>query len=322
MLSTPRLPQPQSPTPTAAQKRTRKPRSASAPQLELPLTPDQRYTEIEIPEITADHTHAKVIKHLKKPLANEKELAHVYIVQDPERPKYIKIGSAHFPADRFRQIEKKCRFKKLTSVFRSKFLPQALAMKVEELVHQELGYFRRRFLCGACKERHREYFEIESEIAERVIERWISLLEEGGYGDDGILMESWRLKLNRFPVQNRPVQSHEDHDGRHSWWERLKEELMAPESELAMDEDESDSVLVTRRNSPAALDAGLPNHASLGQEWPLWCIFQAFILFFSSSHWFLKYCIYTPNLIGTIAVWIVVHLDAFAKVRSDLSRFI
>lgn len=299
---------PASPTPrTRAQRR-----SASAPQLITPLSPEERYKDEEADDVTADYIHGKITKYLKTPLGTKTEFAQVYIFQDPDRPSIIKIGSSQCPKDRLDEHMMKCKFKPITPIYLSKQLEEAHATKVEKLAHKELLHFRRRFSCGGCTSRHAEFFEIEWERARSIVERWIALLDLGLYGDDNKLLPCWREKINRFTTTLRPTQDLNDHASRHAWWEALRTK---PLSHATRRSDQASSVTL----ATAVSKASQGTHKMVRQEWAIWCIVQAAWLCLSSSSWAARNFFYLPHLIALTVLWVLLDLEAFGALREPVA---
>jgi len=291
----------------------------------------KRYTDVIKPELTANYTYGQVIKHLNKPLSikntgdgHNENKAQVYIFEDPDRPEIIKIGCSYSPTDRLKSHASSCGFKPLRVLFETSRLPESKAKRVETLVHRELGHFCRRFTCGKCSTDHREFFEISSDKAELVIQRWVTFMDLCPYENDNTLKQEWRTRISAYIDKHPPIKDHEDHDGRHRWWEALADELTSMEDLDPMDIDtcEVEHDMPSEANiTKGPLSTPLTTRQKAAPEWPLWCILEALILFYSCSHWSYRYLLAFPNLIVVVSIWVLVYLEAFAVVKQGIIQF-
>lgn len=280
-------------------------RSASAPQLAIPLTSEQRYVNEKVPTWSPNETHTMVLDYIETPLPKTNKTRCVYIFSDPDRLGIIKIGSAHIPQNRRDQLIKECRFRNLIIHFESDIMEKNVAMRVEHLAHHELGFFRRCFDCGACGTNHQEFFELDHQIAEVVIRRWARFLELKPYDADGKLKDGWKAKMSAYigHRQTQPEQDHENHDNRGKWWEQLAKVLAPPVVEPA-ETQESESL-----STPLVPD---PN------SWkrPMCSVIQGLVLFQTTQSWFVR----MPNLIGIIIAGLLMDSHTVALVQESIHQ--
>lgn len=275
---------------------------------------EERYQNEEHDNVSADDTHREINTYLNRPLTTKRKekLAQVYIFQDPDRKSIIKIGLSQTAPERVAKQVKDCKLKSLLPVYISRLIKVAHAAKVEKLAHIELRHFRRRFSCGGCQERHQEFFEVEHDVAKNVIERWIAFLGLGVYGKDNNFLETWKNKIVAFIDKNRPIQDHNDHDGRNDWWERMTEEYFN-DSE---DEVEAEETEAKTTSSPPTIVHD--PRKMVRQEWAIWCIIQAAWLYLSASNWVFRNLLYLPHLIGLTIFWILLDLQAFGVLQHSI----
>jgi len=102
-------------------------------------------------------------------------------------------------------------------------------MLVETLAHKELDHFRYDFVC-ACGTKHKEYYRLDLEVGQRVVNRWASFSARAFTLLDGQcqLTAEWKFHLDRFrermhgrPGPTKPQESMDDHVSRHKRWESL-----------------------------------------------------------------------------------------------------
>jgi hypothetical protein len=242
--------------------------------------------------MTADDTHTKVLIYLRDRLPKTDDFARVYVFSDLDQPNIIKIGIAQSPSERKDIVVKGCKFRDMTVHFESEIMEANVASKVETLAHYELGFFRRPFDCPACPYNHREFFELDWQVAKSVVERWIRFLKLKPYDADGTLKEGWKAKMSKYIGQNRPEQNHENHDDRGKWWEQLAEILAPPVIQEA-------EVLESNSWKP-----------------PTCSVIQALVLFLTTSNWWIR----VPNLIGIIVAWLLMDSYTSALVRKSIPQ--
>ncbi|KAL2828611.1 meiotically up-regulated gene 113-domain-containing protein [Aspergillus pseudoustus] len=109
---------------------------------------------------------------------------HIYIYQWKGKFGYHKIGYTTDLTARLHSWEKQCG-RELTSDFpRSDedHIPFPHIRRVEKLIHTELGPFRRKEIsCPGCSKSHKEWFDIDQDLAMRVVRKWISWIRESPY---------------------------------------------------------------------------------------------------------------------------------------------
>jgi hypothetical protein len=118
----------------------------------------------------------------------------LYILKDPYHPGHVKIGMTEEKNRVAKKDEIETRLQAhLCRCHRDYRLcfPQKgehererspHIKRVEALVHAELHYFRRQVNCD-CGTRHREWFEMELDIAVDIVEKWMSWMREKPYGE-------------------------------------------------------------------------------------------------------------------------------------------
>ncbi|KAL5338630.1 meiotically up-regulated gene 113-domain-containing protein [Aspergillus crustosus] len=111
---------------------------------------------------------------------------HIYIFQWKGKFGYHKIGYTTNLAARLLSWEKQCG-RELTSDFprptpAGEQVPVPHIRRVEGLIHTELGPYRRKETnCPGCSRSHQEWFDIDQELAMRVVRKWISWIREQPY---------------------------------------------------------------------------------------------------------------------------------------------
>ncbi|KAF2805431.1 DUF1766-domain-containing protein [Mytilinidion resinicola] len=208
-------------TPT---KRPRgRPRKATS--TEAPVTPSEKSPKQPAvpktfsPRIIDDY----IISTLGRPLpAPKPDKGFVYIMRDPLIPGLFKIGMTKGTiTDRRRGLEAICR-RPLDVVYLDdeggrEQLPIANYQRAEKLVHDELGHCLRPFVCPECGRKHREWFEVDKEVAKRTVRRWTEFMRKQPYDGQGLLGVMWNRRLDAM-ARPKSGEKLEDYEIRAKRW--------------------------------------------------------------------------------------------------------
>ena len=92
--------------------------------------------------------------------------------------------------------------------------------RVERLAHTDLKHLGRPWKCGRCPEEHREWFEVEEEIAKEIVRKWIKWINEQNPYLEGQLDPLWGYLMDWGRVPN-PELEPKDHIGRWDHWNKV-----------------------------------------------------------------------------------------------------
>jgi hypothetical protein len=192
---------------------------------QLDIESAQRLKTALNPRILDDYIEATLRSPLPKAQAQSNERGLVYILRDPLRPGFVKIGmTKNTITNRREGLEASCG-RSLEVVYLDDEdgeaqLPHENYKRVESIVHKELTHYRRHPLClgPRCRRKHREWFEISEEVAKQTVRRWVIHMKRNPYDELGNLKPFWHSRLDARP---RPKSSEmlDHHNVRHKRWD-------------------------------------------------------------------------------------------------------
>ncbi|KAF2093393.1 hypothetical protein NA57DRAFT_81321 [Rhizodiscina lignyota] len=156
-------------------------------------------------------------------LAPINQEGYVYVLRSRSRPGLVKVGKAVDIQHRLREIRKTCRLDDLEVVSDHLQCKIYHSAKLERLAHMELKTVQKAdFKCNnpdhiARGVEHKEWFEINANIAVSVVQRWRKWLKSKPYGDVRIqnLSEKWVHAIeNCFPEPEDDEKDVHDHSRR------------------------------------------------------------------------------------------------------------
>lgn len=128
-------------------------------------------------------TPAELIRyHLMRPLAPTDYTAegYIYVYWNPGNFGYLKIGrTKHSNTDkRLKAWQSKCKVEvnQIADPHKGVQFSVRHPLRVENLIHAELNRYRLQFRCPVCRAVHKEWFKVESNLAQHVIRKWSELL--------------------------------------------------------------------------------------------------------------------------------------------------
>ncbi|KAI1310297.1 hypothetical protein F5Y03DRAFT_345683 [Xylaria venustula] len=159
----------------------------------------------KIPISSSKNVDDRVVKVLKKGLTatemKEKGVGNIYLfsvvlVSDLGRT-IRKIGSTNqAELDRMNDILSECKHSSIHQEVGPQGAPISLFRKAEKLAHAHLDDRKYDFAC-VCGTSHREYFDVDTAEAQRVIQCWRTFCESEPYDANGKLRPFWQHRLNQ-----------------------------------------------------------------------------------------------------------------------------
>jgi hypothetical protein len=139
-----------------------------------------------------DKPRLSVVKELEKfivaPIskADADHSGHIYIYQCKGKFGYYKVGLTTDLAPRLQSWEKQCGRELMSYFPRSEedLRPVPHISRVERLIHAELAEYRRkeeRCQGTTCGKSHQEWFEVDEQLALRVVRKWIAWMRKEPY---------------------------------------------------------------------------------------------------------------------------------------------
>jgi len=163
---------------------------------------------------------------LRRPLlASDDGKGYVYIYRDPTQPGFVKIGmTTKTPTERRRGIERTCK-RQLDVVYlddkdSEEQRPFDNYRRVENLVHDELNHRLRLFKCPNCGAEHKEWFEVDEEVAKLTVRRWIRFMRMRPYDEQGALGMMWKDRLDTM-ARPKSGERLEDYEIREKRWDSV-----------------------------------------------------------------------------------------------------
>ncbi|KAI0512507.1 hypothetical protein F5B22DRAFT_637764 [Xylaria bambusicola] len=176
----------------------------------------------------------EIMKKLKSALGakekkymRENKIGTVYLwsvvpMSEPDRT-ILKIGSTErLEKERLDDIKSTCRHKSIEPHLDPKAMPFILFRRAEKLVQMHLQDLRYNFSCQ-CPKSHREYFSVDKDAAQKVIQCWRKFCASNPYDTNGELLPFWKHRLGE--LQNLRHWRDREHwglnplDGRLRRWE-------------------------------------------------------------------------------------------------------
>ena len=177
-----------------------------------PEVPDRNSTQI-----SAQIIHLSLIKEAKLDLTGGEEEGSIYVLRDPKRKSLLKIGRSKDPEKRNKKHIKNCGTS-LECIFASNRVKNV--KRAERLTHIDLKHLKRPWNCNRCSQQHREWFEVEEEIAMKIVKKWTRWINEQEPYLDGQLKPLWGYLMDWGRVPD-PELEHQDHTGRWNHWNRV-----------------------------------------------------------------------------------------------------
>lgn len=133
----------------------------------------------------------------------------------------VKIGSSHYVDGKLNFLETSCKISGIYRVQDREDMPHQLYERIERLAHAELANFKKTIACAHGAEiaspEHREWFEVDEQVALRVVQRWRSFVKLNPY-ENGLLRSDWsNLLLRNLEPQGR-AERDDDHGERNRRW--------------------------------------------------------------------------------------------------------
>ncbi|KAK8856327.1 hypothetical protein PGQ11_012239 [Apiospora arundinis] len=160
-------------------------------------------------------------KQLKQREHGNNYLFEVVPAQDPEKTIW-KIGFTNGPAyKRQKVIFKICQHNSIRNQYDPGHVPIRLCRRAEGLTHAELSWYRYHFTCMCDVNNHREYFDVDPEVALEVIHRWRTFCMREPYTAKGKLQPFWEDRLRNMDRQQSLRADILDMAQRRKQWDRF-----------------------------------------------------------------------------------------------------
>ena len=139
-------------------------------------------------------------------MSNDTGQGYVYALSMEQYPGYIKIGRTGKSIDQRRKAVEKCVGSTLRVFNQNDFYPVPNYQRVENLIHEELRYERRKFACpcrtkatGSKDPMHDEWFAISETEATEIVDRWRKWMYSDPYSELK-LRPAEKLKIDYYSV--------------------------------------------------------------------------------------------------------------------------
>lgn len=162
--------------------------------------------------------HHRLIQLAKEKLTSDEKPGYLYILRNPEKPGFLKLGCSVNGYKRGKQHKGRCGLL-ITWVHISNCVEKM--KRAERLAKLDMGHLQRDWKCSPCCQTHTEWFEVDEETAKQVARRWISWINnQTPYTILGDLepMWEWLMDFRRAP---RHDFAEHDHEARWAHWDRV-----------------------------------------------------------------------------------------------------
>ncbi|KAF2850475.1 hypothetical protein T440DRAFT_364712, partial [Plenodomus tracheiphilus IPT5] len=178
---------------------------------------------------TAAEIHAGLRKQFMEPLTFKDAPGALYILQHPQNPSLLKIGStkrADFSA-RLREHRWGCGFDPI--IVHEPTATVKYCLRVERLIHRDLAQYNKPWKCehkglknGAETSTHEEWFLVSQELAIQTVRKWEAFVRrEKPYNWIGRLSVVWTYLMAKRRLVLSAGGGHLTHDARHEQWAAL-----------------------------------------------------------------------------------------------------
>lgn len=172
-------------------------------------------------------THQRIIHQLRAPLppAQVKNQAtgnnYIFETVVSSDKLVMKIGSTRGSEyARLDTISKACKHVHIAKQEDPEHAPIRLHARAEILMHAELKDLTHTFSCQCKVKAHREYFDVDKEVALEVVQRWRRFCQWEPYGEDGNLKPFWEQRLRNFSSFDSS-ETELDHKARGRRWDQF-----------------------------------------------------------------------------------------------------
>jgi hypothetical protein len=141
----------------------------------------------------------RIYSMIREILVPAKTIGYVYIIDVASRKGVFKVGYTTKTEKRYDAIEKKCGIKVAEMHIRG---PTRHFKVLEKLVHADLKDYRCKFECR-CSQAHREWFEVDVEVAKRAVNRWTAFVEMEPWSPDPELTTFWKWRFHELSQRER-----------------------------------------------------------------------------------------------------------------------
>lgn len=163
---------------------------------------------------TAQAVHEELKRRVRRDVSVLGKSGFVYILRDPARPGFLKIGSSMDTGQRWKKIERDCGLE-VEEVFVSDEVDSC--QRAEHLAQGDLWHLCCPYRCASCRREHREWHKIDEKLATDTVKRWVKFMKKRPYTQAGKLKPIWQKSLDRGRLSRRGDGSL-DHDTRWKHW--------------------------------------------------------------------------------------------------------
>ena len=184
-------------------------------------------------------------KALKVEEAKRGEEGFIYILEDPSRPGYVKIGqTCKNPEKRQHQILR-CKMPNLKPVNGQHYSLISCYKRLELIIHADLWNERHYYHC-LCKKsnspsksttsetlppkvtKHGEWFKMDKEDAIERVEQWRNWMRREPYDVHGILKSDWQKRIKSLLRDESYRETVEEEQENRQWWQSFMEPFPDP----------------------------------------------------------------------------------------------
>jgi hypothetical protein len=177
---------------------------------------------------SAKAIHFSLITEICRDLSAKEEKGWVYLMRSPKKNQegLVKVGFTKDLKKRQEALNSRC---KLEVEIIQTWGPIQFIERIEKLVKVDLKYLCVPWSCR-CGTKHKEWFRIDEDFAEKMVNVWVSWMEQEPYvGKQLTPLWNHLITESRKPV---PMFKHHDHEARHTHWSMALGQPTQEENEL------------------------------------------------------------------------------------------
>jgi hypothetical protein len=187
--------------------------------------------------VSAKDIDVDLIKQICKELTLKEKDGWVYLVRNPDRKGYFKIGYTQDLTKRKQAIEMKCGIQLRTADVWGKM---KCVKRIEALAQLDLLHLRQKWNCAKCGDTHGEWFRVDEDLAIATVDKWVTWMQREPYNKNGTVKSVWSELIAKMR-RPEPRFANEDHEARFAHWEKALQPPTEEELER-IEEPESKTV--------------------------------------------------------------------------------